>query len=236
MVGDHVRKPSSVVKRVALTERTWAPIPDQVHHFTDGRYFVDVEIVLDSGEEPIVVGMSVRRATPIEPEPPPITIERSHSPEGIAASLDYKRRTRARGGEPPFVGEPRGLSTREVRRMRLDACARAAVAWARVQMETRRRARKEGEAEFPAQEAAKTVWRTLVPRGRPSGPQYYRELLDAFNTLVRRGERAPAKAIAKRMGIPNNVNLVHQRLFRARQLEREGKLPPSRGERRRKKQ
>lgn len=183
--------------------------PREEVYFSDGRYAVVVELVRTADGEPIVTGLAVRRLTPHVVTGQAGTRVRL-TPDGEVTEPVPRR-------EPK--GLPRALSGRDVRRMSLAAVLRAALAAAK------------GYAWLAApQEPIRAL---VPPRDQPLTPDYYRRLLEAHRAIVARGSPAPVKELAKRHGFGDNVNLMHQRLHRARQLERLGKLPPARGRRKR---
>lgn len=110
------------------------------------------------------------------------------------------------GIEHPVVSEIRvenmdGVSPRDVKRLPLATYAQAAIVAVR---------------DWDMDAAARTL---TAPRGRPrkgQGMAFYRELAGFYRELVRSGVRHPAKEIARRKRV--SQNLVHQWVFRAREL------------------
>lgn len=194
----------------ALRDHLEDPLPLEPReevYFTDGRYALTVEICRAAAGEPVVTGIAVRRLTPHVVTGGEGTRTRL-TPEGEVTEPVPRR-------EPK--GSPRPLSGRDVRRMPLASLLRAATVAAR------------GYTWIV--EPAK-VARALVPRRDEAlTPEYYRKLLEAHRAIVARGSPAPVKELAERHGFGDNVNLIHQRLHRARELERLGRLPPPRGRR-----
>jgi hypothetical protein len=200
----------------------WPPLPDRSITFPtpDGDHHVTLELV-ETSEGPIVVGLAVRRTTPLEPEPPgedirPGSTKPALTEEQTARRLDYqRRRNKARRDKPGaqlFGAEPRPVSPRDVRRLPLGSYVRAAQAIASARF-------------FPVEDYAEDVEkarRILLPRGRPQrgkGTKFYEEIARAYEQLAARGKN-PAVEIAKRksreLGEEISTNTVHQWIFRAR--------------------
>jgi hypothetical protein len=164
------------------------PMPPQsiVRAWHDDDYVIDVELRLGEHDTPVVTGISVRRAVPME------------------RRRDFKR-------EPSWPDDavPRSVSPRDVQRLPLSTVVRAALLWTQATKddpESRERAGKMGRVD-------RILARSRGKKG-PRGDEFYRTLGLAHYEFVRAGVQSPVKELATQMGEPPGN--IHVWLHRAR--------------------
>ena len=194
--------------------KRWHNDPDLVVHVfpRDSDYAVAVELRLEQGTPPRVIGVAIRGTHMLsgdkEADVSPRDVQRMSLSRMVQAALA------AAATAPTFEELPSGHGGEPLRiPNRPDVLFYDPG-------DDERRAKFRDE---PWLEEARG--RLIAPRGRPrrgepaKSTKFYLDVLSLHDELKRRGERSPAQEIARRKDV--DVNLVHQWLFRARRITRE---------------
>lgn len=208
---------------------TWPPAPEATYWFQEEEHHIGIEVARSSDGSPVIVGISLRRTTPLEI--PPRMPDSDPSTEELSAHLDYKSRQQKAEDGLLFDTDPRPLSSRDVRRMALDRYVRAARDIAGAIDASHREWRETGDPQpWPGHEVRKAYRRVKLPPGRPSRDVgFYRGILQAWRELSARPEIVSVAAEIARMkgeelGEDFDVNTVYQWKHRALELERLGRF------------
>jgi hypothetical protein len=176
--------------------RPW-PLPAQsiVRAWDDDGYAIDLELRLDKDDRPVVTGIAVRRAVPMEPR------------------RDMKREPRW-----PEGTEPQPISPRDVKRLPLTQIAKAVATWVEA-------TKDDPDSQERAEKMERVERTLFPPRGRSKGrvkKELYQWILFALQTLEKDLDPNPVQTIAARLG--ENPNKVHVWVHRAKEKRRRGEL------------
>jgi hypothetical protein len=180
------------------TGRPWPLTPQSIVRAWDDEsgYTIDLELRLGTNDQPVVTGIAVRRALPMEPRQRDIT----------------------GGPRWPEATEPVPVSPRDLKRLPLSSLAKAAKAWIEsMKLEP-------GSEERDAVTAG--VVRTLhPPRGWKAGArvtdELYEFILKALEHHERNMEPHPVLRIAEALGEPPAK--VHVWVHRAKARQKRGR-------------